>query len=82
MAWIGLDRDHTAVPRVLGNDLARASDLIGKEADVELDHLLAEFLADRPELLEESGEHKREFEELIAESDLPDEARAMLAAAS
>lgn len=41
-----------------------------------------EFLADRPELLEGSGERKREFEELIAESDLPDEAKAMLAAAS
>jgi len=41
MAWIGLDRDDTGVLWVLGNDLARASDLIGKEADVELDHLLA-----------------------------------------
>jgi len=47
VAWVRLDRDHASVPSVLWDDFASPSYVIGKEPDIELDHLFAMRRRDR-----------------------------------
>ena len=58
-------------------DKAAPLGLLGRVGPAVID-----LIADHPELLEASGDHKSEFDELVTESDLPEEAKALLTAAT
>jgi len=57
-------------------DKAAPLGLLGRVGPAAID-----FIAEHPELLEASDDHQSEFDELVTESDLPEEAKALLTAA-